>query len=96
MALFTRAVRTENASLVRIGAWITVFGIIFNRLNTALVCFNYKMYQEIPHWKELWLTLTLYALYFIIYRFIVYRLPIVFNWEEQKTGRQPLRNSMQQ
>jgi Ni/Fe-hydrogenase subunit HybB-like protein len=85
MILFSRAVRTRNVALVRVGAWITVFGIVWNRLNTALVCFNYDMYQEIPHWKELWLTLTLYTAYFIIYRFIVYRLPIVFDWEEQQT-----------
>ncbi|MCP4339116.1 MAG: polysulfide reductase, partial [Desulfobulbaceae bacterium] len=52
------------------------------RLNTAIFCFNYQLYQDIPYWKEIWLTLTLYALYFIVYRFIVYRLPIVFDWEE--------------
>jgi Ni/Fe-hydrogenase subunit HybB-like protein len=85
MIFFSRAVRTGNVALVRIGSWITVIGIVWNRLNTALVCFNYDMYQEIPHWKELWLTLTLYAAYFILYRFIVYRLPIVFDWEEQQT-----------
>jgi hypothetical protein len=42
------------------------------------------MYQEIPRWKEVWLTVTLYALYFITYRFIVYRLPIVYDWKESE------------
>ncbi len=86
MLLFAKGVRDHAVRPVRIAAFITVVGIIWNRLNTSIYCFNYQMYQEIPHWKEVWLTITLYALYFVIYRFIVYRLPIVFDWEE-KTSR---------
>jgi Ni/Fe-hydrogenase subunit HybB-like protein len=82
MVMFARGVREGRVSLVRAAAGITVFGIIWNRLNTAIVCYNYQLYQDIPHWKEIWLTITLYALYFLVYRFIVYRLPIVFEWGE--------------
>lgn len=82
MLLFARGIAKNSLGMVRIGAFIAVAGIIWNRLNTSLVCFNYQMYQEIPHWKEVWLTLTLYALYFVVYRFIVYRLPIVFTWQK--------------
>ena len=86
MILFARGIRTGGVGAVRIGAFIAVAGIIWNRLNTAIFCFNYELYQEVPHWKEIWLTLTIYALYFIVYRFIVYRLPIVFDWQESSTG----------
>ena len=86
MILFARGIRTGGVGSVRIGAFIAVAGIIWNRLNTAIFCFNYELYQEVPHWKEIWLTLTIYALYFIVYRFIVYRLPIVFDWQESSTG----------
>jgi Ni/Fe-hydrogenase subunit HybB-like protein len=82
MVLFARGVHGNKVTLVRIAAFITVFGIIWNRLNTSLICFNYKLFQEIPHWKEFWLTMTIYALYFIVYRFILFRLPIVFTWNE--------------
>lgn len=82
MLLFAKGVRNQSLILVRIAAFLTAAAVIWNRLNTSLVCFNYQMYQEIPHWKEVWLTLTLYAVYFIVYRFIVYRLPIVFTWQE--------------
>ncbi len=82
MMLFAKGVRDNSVKPVRIAAFITVGGIIWNRLNTSIYCFNYQLYQEIPHWKEVWLTITLYALYFVIYRFIVYRLPIVFDWQE--------------
>lgn len=82
MILFSRGVRNGKVSLVRIAAFITVLGIVLNRLNTTIFCFNYQLYQDIPHWKEIWLTVTLYALYFVVYRFILYRLPIVFEWKE--------------
>lgn len=85
MLLFARGVRVGHVGLVRVAAFITVIGIIWNRLNTAIVCFNYQLYHEWPHWKEVWLAVTLYALYFVVYRFIVYRLPIVFAWGETTT-----------
>ena len=84
MVLFARGVHNNKVVFVRIAAFITVFAIIWNRLNTSLICFNYKLFQEIPHWKEFWLTMTIYALYFIVYRFILYRLPIVFSWNEEE------------
>lgn len=87
MLLFANGVHNESVRLVRIAAFITIIGVVWNRLNTALYCFNYQLYQEVPHWKELWLTITLYALYFAVYRFIVYRLPIVFDWKEQTSNK---------
>jgi hypothetical protein len=74
--------RDSSVRTVRTAAFITVVGVAWNRLNTAIFCFNYQLYQDVPYWKEIWLTVTLYVLYFIFYRFIVYRLPIVFDWEE--------------
>lgn len=82
MIFFVSGVRKSSVTSVRFGAFIAVFGIIWNRLNTAIFCFNYQLYQEVPHWREIWLTVTIYALYFVVYRFIVYRLPIVYDWQE--------------
>lgn len=82
MLMFARGVREGQVGIIRAAAFFTVFGVVWNRLNVAIVCFNYQLYQDIPHWKEIWLTITLYALYFIVYRSIVYRLPIVFEWGE--------------
>lgn len=89
MILFAKGVRDSAVMPVRIAAFITVVGIIWNRLNTSIYCFNYQVYQEVPHWKEVWLTITLYALYFVVYRFIVYRLPIVFDWEQSSSRAKP-------
>jgi hypothetical protein len=87
MVLYARGIRNNAIRLIRTAAFFTVIGIIWNRLNTAIFCFNYQLYNEVPHWKEIWLTITLYALYFIVYRFIVYRLPIVFDWQESSAKR---------
>ncbi|HID70667.1 MAG TPA: polysulfide reductase [Desulfobacterales bacterium] len=84
MFMFAVGIRNQWVALIRLGAFITVIGIIWNRLNTALVCYNWQMYQEIPHWKEVWITVTIYSLYFLTYRFIVYRLPIVYGWQGEK------------
>ena len=84
MFMFAIGIRNNWLKLIRLGAFIAAIGIVWNRLNTALVCYNWQMYQEIPHWKEVWITITLYAIYFMTYRFIVYRLPIVYGWKGEK------------
>lgn len=84
MFLFSIGVRHQKVNIVRLAAVIAVLGIAWNRINTSLICFNWQLYQEIPHWKEVWITITLYSLYFITYRFIVYRLPIIYEWKGEK------------
>lgn len=54
-----------------------------NRLNTALITFNWQLYQEIPHLFEVIIAVTLFAIYVIVYRFLLYRLPILYSWKEQ-------------
>jgi len=79
--LFTYAIRNYLPGLVRFTAFITVLGIALNRLNTALIAFNWKLYQEIPHWREVVIVITIYTLYIVTYRFVLYRLPILYTWQ---------------
>ncbi len=81
--LYTMAIRNHSPGLVRFTAFITVFGIMLNRLNTALITFNWNLYQEIPHWRETVIAITLYTLYIVTYRFILYRLPILYSIKEK-------------
>jgi Ni/Fe-hydrogenase subunit HybB-like protein len=81
LGLFMYAIRHKMVGIVRFAAFMTVFGIVLNRLNTALVTFNWKLYQEIPHWKEVVISITLFAVYIAVYRFILYRLPILYSWK---------------
>jgi Ni/Fe-hydrogenase subunit HybB-like protein len=78
IVLYTIALRNYRPGLARFAAVIAVFGIAFNRLNTALVAFNWNLYQEIPHWREVVITITVYTLYIVTYRFLLYRLPILY------------------
>ncbi|NLX19025.1 MAG: polysulfide reductase [Desulfobulbus sp.] len=84
MMLFAYGVKHQRVGMVRLAAWISVLGIIWNRLNTSMICFNWQTYQEIPHWKEIWATVTVFAIYFIVYRFILYRLPILYQWQGER------------
>lgn len=83
LVLYTMAVRNNSATLARFGAFLAVIGIALNRLNTALITFNWKLYQEIPHWREVVIVLTVYATYIVVYRAILARLPILYTWKER-------------
>ncbi len=82
MLLFARGIRNRSLFLLRVGALAAVLGIIWNRLNTVLVAYNWQSYQELPTWQETWVVITILGFYFITYRFILYRLPVVFQWQK--------------
>jgi len=83
IGLFAYAIRHNKPGLVRFTAFLTIFGIVLNRINTALIAFNWKLYQEIPHWREVIICITLFAVYIVTYRFILYRLPILYSWKAE-------------
>ena len=84
LIFYTVAVRNSNASLARFSAFLAVFGLALNRLNTALITFNWKLYQEIPHWREVVIVITVYATYIVVYRAVLARMPILYTWKEKK------------
>ncbi len=47
-----------------------------------MVCYNFRLHQEIPGWRELWVVATILSLYFIVYRFFLYRIPILYTWKD--------------
>lgn len=84
LIFYTMAVRNSNASLARFAAILAVFGIALNRLNTALITFNWQLYQELPHWREVVIVITVYATYIVVYRAVLARMPILYTWKEKK------------
>jgi Ni/Fe-hydrogenase subunit HybB-like protein len=85
LILFSVAIRNNMMGLLRFSAFLTVFGIVLNRVNTALIAFNWKLpYREIPHWREAIISLTIFCIYITVYRFILYRLPILYQWRTQE------------
>lgn len=84
LVLFAYAIPRNAVAIVRLAAFITCGGVVLNRLNTAIICFNWKLpYREIPHWREAIICVTIYAIYIVVYRFILYRLPILYQWKEE-------------
>jgi hypothetical protein len=81
LGIFAYGIRSERVGIIRLGAFIAVAGIAMNRLNTAIITFNWNLYQEIPHLFEAIIAVTLFAVYIATYRFILYRLPIVYAWK---------------
>ncbi|MFO7812409.1 MAG: polysulfide reductase [Pelovirga sp.] len=73
----------KNVALCRLGALITVLGILLNRLNTALIAFNWNLYPEIPHIFEVIISITIFAIYVATYRFILNRLPILYQFKSR-------------
>lgn len=84
LLLYTFAIRSQSAGIARLAAFIAVFGIVLNRMNTALVVFNWQLYQEIPHWRETVIAIMLYATYIVVYRAVLVRMPILYTWKEEK------------
>lgn len=81
LMLYAKALRQQSARIARFAAIIAVLGILLNRLNTALIVFNYKLYQEIPHWREVMIVILVYSTYIIVYRACLCRLPILYTWK---------------
>ncbi|GAB4345160.1 MAG: polysulfide reductase NrfD [Desulfobulbaceae bacterium] len=86
LLLFTYAVRNQRPGVARFAAFIAVVGIALNRMNTALIAYNWKLYQEIPHWREVVIAITVYATYIVVYRAILARMPILYTWRDEKAS----------
>jgi len=83
LVLLAYGIHHKMVLICRLGAFMTVFGILLNRLNTALITFNWKLYQEIPHMWEIVISITIFAIYIATYRFILNRLPILYKYKER-------------
>ena len=82
LVLFAYAIRNRLVGLIRFGAVLVCVGMVLNRMNTAMFTFNWKLAErEIPHWREVVICITLYAIYIAVYRFILCRLPILYQWK---------------
>ncbi len=85
--LFAVAYRDKNLLLARVSAIITIIGIVINRLNISWIAFNWKLPVEdryFPSWQELWISLFIVTLLVVAYRFIVSRMPILYEHPDYK------------
>jgi len=85
--LYLMGARERRPGLIRVSALIAVLGIVLNRLNVSLFAFNWQLPSEqryVPHWMELWITLTLITAGVVVFRWIVNRMPILHEHPDYK------------
>jgi Ni/Fe-hydrogenase subunit HybB-like protein len=76
--LFIWGVRRESARIVRVAAVWTILGVILNRINVALIAFNWNSLDRyVPRWTEIWISMTIVTAGVLIFKWMVNRMPIL-------------------
>jgi Ni/Fe-hydrogenase subunit HybB-like protein len=78
--LFFHGVRYQNPTVIKMGAIITMLGVIINRLNYSIIA--YKWYvplsqRYIPSWMEIIITLAIIFTEVWVFRWVVNRMPVL-------------------
>ena len=85
--LYSVGSREKNTKLIRIAAVWTVLGIMLNRLNVSLIAFNWHLPSAdryFPSFMEFFITLFIITIGVVAYKFVVTRMPILYEHPEYK------------
>jgi Ni/Fe-hydrogenase subunit HybB-like protein len=85
--LYSVGSREKNTKLIRIAAVWTVLGIVLNRLNVSLIAFNWHLPSAdryFPSFMEFFITIFIITIGVVAYRFVVTRMPILYEHPEYK------------
>ncbi len=77
--LYAVGVREKKFGVIKIAAVISVLGIIVNRLNVSIICFNWYLPSAdryVPSWMEVVISLFMVTLIMLVFRFIANRMPL--------------------
>lgn len=78
MLLFFYSYRTNNQTLIKVAAVITMAGIIINRLNVTVIGFKWDAaVRYVPTWMEIVVTLAVIFTEIWIFRWVVNRMPVL-------------------
>jgi Ni/Fe-hydrogenase subunit HybB-like protein len=78
MVLFFYSYRSNNISLVKIAAILTMLGVILNRLNVTVIGFRWDAaVRYVPTWMEIVVTLAVIFTEIWIFRWVVNRMPVL-------------------
>ncbi len=80
MLFMIYAYQNSNATMVRGASIAAAVGIILNRVNVAIVAFNWHLPWElryVPSWMEITITITIIAMGLLTFRWIINRMPIL-------------------
>jgi Ni/Fe-hydrogenase subunit HybB-like protein len=79
--LYAIGAREKNLALIRWTSVLALLGVILNRFNVSLVAFNWQLPEAdryFPSWGEIGVSLFLVTVGVLAYRFIVSRMPILY------------------
>jgi Ni/Fe-hydrogenase subunit HybB-like protein len=85
--LYAIGVRKKNLPLIKWTSVLAVLGVILNRFNVCLVAFNWQLPSSeryFPHWMEFGISAFIVMIGLILYRFIVTRMPILYEHSDYK------------
>jgi Ni/Fe-hydrogenase subunit HybB-like protein len=79
--IYSIGFKKRAVGAVRFAAFLTVFGVVMNRLNIAIITFNWNLphhFQHIiPPWREVAVVLCIATLHILIFRWILNRMPVL-------------------
>lgn len=76
--LFAYGARHARTTLIRWTAAWTVLGIVVNRMNVAVIAYNWNLPDRyVPSWMEVMISITLVTIGIQVFRWIVNRMPVL-------------------
>ncbi|MCX6306837.1 MAG: polysulfide reductase NrfD [Bacteroidetes bacterium] len=78
MILYFVSYRTNNITMIKVAAVITMLGVILNRLNVTVIGFRWDMaVRYVPSWMELVVTMAVIFTEIWIFRWVINRMPVL-------------------
>jgi Ni/Fe-hydrogenase subunit HybB-like protein len=76
--MFAFGYKHRNLRIIKLAAVMALIGIVLNRLNISIICFNwYAEVRYVPSWQEFIVSMTVIFVQFWIFRWIVTRMPVL-------------------
>lgn len=85
--LYMVGYRERRPGLIRFTAFLTIIGVVLNRLNVSIFAFNWQLPSELrytPHWMEIWISLSIVTAGVVLFKWIVNRMPILYEHPHYK------------
>ena len=85
--LFAIGVRKKSLGLIKWTSVLAVLGVVLNRFNVCLVAFNWQLppnERYFPSWMEIGISIFIVMIGLLLYRFIVNRMPILYEHPDYK------------
>ncbi len=88
--IFLFGFRSQNLTMVRIAAVMSILGIILNRLNISTITYQwYDGAVHFPTWMEIVVSLAVIFIQLLVFRWIVRRMPVYKEPPAWVTGTEP-------